>query len=67
MQGFPLGTKIGKSPILDLCTEIVLFILAGSTLRLMLSQKALTVKEIMGFEDGSFIIQAKNSLKKTIL
>ena len=25
MQGFPWGTKIGKSPISDLCTEIVLF------------------------------------------
>ena len=24
-HGFPWGTKIGKSPISDICTEIVLF------------------------------------------
>ena len=60
-QGFPWGTQIGKSLISDLCTEIVLFwwdfYLQGQhwdfglDLSLGISQKALLVKEIMGFED----------------
>ena len=61
-HGFPWGTKIGISPISDLCTEIVLFwwdfYLQGQhwdfglALSLGISQKALSVKEIIGFEDG---------------
>ena len=44
VQGFPWGTEIGKRPISDLCTEIVLFwwdfLLAGSTLRLWPSSQS---------------------------
>ena len=61
--GLSLGyTNLKKNPIFDLCTEIVLFssdfLLQSQhrdfdlALSLGISQKALTVKEIMGFEDG---------------
>ena len=50
-----MGTKIEKSPNLDLCTIdstlLVGFVLARSTLRLWPSQKAVTVKEKMRFKE----------------
>ena len=62
MPEMALPSKIRKRLISDICTEIVLlwwdFYLQGQhgdiglALSLGISQKALTVKEIMGFEDG---------------
>ena len=62
MQGFPWGKSFGKSLILDLCTQIVIywwdFSLKGQhwdydlALSLGSSQKALMAYEKMRFQDG---------------
>ena len=49
---FPGVLKIGKSQILDLCSEIVLFWWDFGLALSLVSQKALMVREIIGFEDG---------------